>query len=162
MRDEFVESNRKLLSSIWLKGLRKYNKNGIWIFHLIQQPPGSINTCRGFHRTAVCILQRYTPDQAQHFHSNQSKIVPVLFFFNWAPRHKGVFGSEGIILRPRHFMEVSGQLHALATLPLGKEPLAPVARSLVGLRAVLDAVKRKIPSPGQESNPRTSIVQPVA
>jgi hypothetical protein len=33
----------------------------------------------------------------------------------------------------------------------------------VGSRAVLDAVvKRKIPSPRQESNPRTSIVQSVA
>jgi hypothetical protein len=33
----------------------------------------------------------------------------------------------------------------------------------LGLRAVLDAVvKRKIPSPRRESNPRTSIVQPVA
>jgi hypothetical protein len=33
----------------------------------------------------------------------------------------------------------------------------------VGLRAVLDAVvKRKIPSPCRESNPRTPIVQPVA
>jgi hypothetical protein len=33
----------------------------------------------------------------------------------------------------------------------------------VGPRAVLDAVvKRKIPSPRRESNPRTPIVQPVA
>jgi hypothetical protein len=33
----------------------------------------------------------------------------------------------------------------------------------VGLRAVLDTVvKRKIPSPHRESNPRTPIVQPVA
>jgi hypothetical protein len=33
----------------------------------------------------------------------------------------------------------------------------------VGLRAVLDAVvKRKIPSPRRESNPRTPNVQPVA
>jgi hypothetical protein len=33
----------------------------------------------------------------------------------------------------------------------------------VGPRAVLDAVvKRKIPSPRRDSNPRTSIVQPVA
>jgi hypothetical protein len=32
----------------------------------------------------------------------------------------------------------------------------------VGPRAVLDAVKRKIPSPYRESNPRTPIVQPVA
>jgi hypothetical protein len=33
----------------------------------------------------------------------------------------------------------------------------------VGTRAVLDTVvKRKIPSPRRESNPRTPIVQPVA
>jgi hypothetical protein len=33
----------------------------------------------------------------------------------------------------------------------------------VGTRAVLDAVvKRKIPSPHRESNPRTPIIQPVA
>jgi hypothetical protein len=32
----------------------------------------------------------------------------------------------------------------------------------VGPRAVLDMVKRKIPSPRQESNPRTPIVQPIA
>jgi len=33
----------------------------------------------------------------------------------------------------------------------------------VGPRAILDVVvKRKIPSPHQESNPRTPIVQPVA
>jgi hypothetical protein len=50
-------------------------------------------------------------------------------------------------------MEVSGQLHALAALPPGKEPLVPV---------VLDTVKRKIRSPRRESNPRTLTVQPVA
>jgi hypothetical protein len=33
----------------------------------------------------------------------------------------------------------------------------------VGPRALLDTVmKRKIPSPGRESNPRTPIVQPIA
>jgi hypothetical protein len=33
----------------------------------------------------------------------------------------------------------------------------------VGPRAVLDAVvKRKIPSPNRESNPRTPVIQPVA
>jgi hypothetical protein len=45
-------------------------------------------------------------------------------------------------------MEVSGQLHAPAALPPRKEPDA--------------VVKRKIPSPRRESNPRTPIVQPVA
>jgi hypothetical protein len=60
-------------------------------------------------------------------------------------------------------MEVSGQLHTPATLPPGKEP--PGTHWIggwVGPRAVLDAVvKRKIPSPRRESNPRTPIVQPV-
>jgi hypothetical protein len=32
----------------------------------------------------------------------------------------------------------------------------------VGPRAILDAVKRKIPSPHWESNPRTLIIQPTA
>jgi hypothetical protein len=61
-------------------------------------------------------------------------------------------------------MEVSSQLHAPAALPLGKEPLVPVELGgWMGPRAVLDAVvKRKIPSPRRESNPRTPIIQPVA
>jgi hypothetical protein len=61
-------------------------------------------------------------------------------------------------------MEVSGQLHAPAALPPGKEALAPISiGGWVGPRAVLEAVvKRKIPSPRRESNPRTPIVQPVA
>jgi hypothetical protein len=58
-------------------------------------------------------------------------------------------------------MEVSGQLHALDALPPGKEP--PGTHWIggwVGHRAVLDAVvKRKIPSPCRESNPRTPIIQ---
>jgi hypothetical protein len=68
---------------------------------------------------------------------------------------KAYWGTGGIaplILWPRHYIEVSSQLHALAALPPGKEPLMP-----------LDAVvKRKIPSPRRESNPRTPIVQPVS
>jgi hypothetical protein len=61
-------------------------------------------------------------------------------------------------------MEVSGQLHAPAALPPGKEPLVPIMIGVwVGPRAVLDmVVKRKIPSPCWESNPRTPITHPVA
>jgi hypothetical protein len=61
-------------------------------------------------------------------------------------------------------MQVSGQLHALAALPPGKEPLdTHWIRGWVGPRAVLDmVVKRKIPSPCWESNPRTPIVQLIA
>jgi hypothetical protein len=62
---------------------------------------------------------------------------------------------------PRHWIEESGQLHAPATLPLPKErtPRNHGIGGWVGPRAVLDAVvKRKIPSPRRESNPRTPIV----
>jgi hypothetical protein len=60
-------------------------------------------------------------------------------------------------------MEVSGRLHApAASLPPypGKEPLVPIGQEAgVGPGAILDAVvKRKIPSPRRESNPRTPIV----
>jgi hypothetical protein len=58
-------------------------------------------------------------------------------------------------------MEVSGQLHAPVTLPPKEgEPGTHWIRGWVGPRAVLDAVvKRKIPSPRRELNPRTLIVQ---
>jgi hypothetical protein len=61
-------------------------------------------------------------------------------------------------------MGVSGQLHAPTALPPGKEPAGTHwIGGWVGPRAVLDVVvKRKIPSPHRESNPRTLIVQTVA
>jgi hypothetical protein len=47
--------------------------------------------------------------------------------------------------------------------PQGKSPRYPLDRRLGGCTAVLDAVvKRKIPSPWRESNPRTPIFQPIA
>jgi hypothetical protein len=59
---------------------------------------------------------------------------------------------------------MSGQFHAPAALPPGKEP--PSTHWIggwVGSRAILDVVVKKIiPSPCQESNPRTPIVQPIA
>jgi hypothetical protein len=55
--------------------------------------------------------------------------------------------------------------HAMAALSPGKDP-PPGTHWIggwVGPRATLDTVvKRKIPSPHQESNPRTLIIQPVA
>jgi hypothetical protein len=56
----------------------------------------------------------------------KGKVVPVL---NYAPRHEGVLGSGGTaprILWPRHKMEMSGRLHAPATLLPGKEPPVPI------------------------------------
>jgi hypothetical protein len=61
-------------------------------------------------------------------------------------------------------MEVNGQFHAPAALPPGKEPPGiHWTGDWVGTGAVLAAVvKRKIPNPCRESNPRTLFVQPVA
>jgi hypothetical protein len=61
-------------------------------------------------------------------------------------------------------MEVSGQLHAPAALnPRERARGTHWIGGWVGPRAILDAVvKRKIPSPRRESNPKTPIVQPVA
>jgi hypothetical protein len=57
-------------------------------------------------------------------------------------------------------MEVSGQLHAPAALPpRERAPGTHWIGGWVGPRAVLDAVvKRKIPGPRRESNPRIPIV----
>jgi hypothetical protein len=52
---------------------------------------------------------------------------------------------------------------SLAALPPGKEPLVPVGEKAGWPRAILDVVvKRKIPSPCQELNPRSPIIQPIA
>jgi hypothetical protein len=102
--------------------------------------------------------------------SESGKKVKVKLFmcFNWAPHHQGVLeewrryssthsltsaldGGEWSAPRPGHFTprEISPGSHWIG--------------GWVDPRAVLDAVvKRKIPSPRRESNPRTLIVQPVS
>jgi hypothetical protein len=60
-------------------------------------------------------------------------------------------------------MEVGGSFSARPLYPQGKSLWYHWIRGYVGSNAVLDAVvKRKIPSPRRESNPRIPIVQPVA
>jgi hypothetical protein len=60
-------------------------------------------------------------------------------------------GGEWSVSRPGRFT------------PRERAPVIHWIRGWVGPRAVLDkVVKRKIPSPRWESNPRTLIVQPVA
>jgi hypothetical protein len=41
-------------------------------------------------------------------------------------------GIASVILWPRHYVEVSGQLHSPAALPPGKESLYPLERRLGG------------------------------
>jgi len=47
---------------------------------------------------------------------------------NWTPRHGGILGRGCSFTHSwlRHWMEVSGQIHAPATLPPEKEPLVPL------------------------------------
>jgi hypothetical protein len=93
--------------------------------------------------------------------------VKLSLCFNWAPRHGGVLGEWRY-----------SSIHSLTSALDGGEwsdsrpgRFTPRERASganwiggwVGPRAVLDAVvKRNIPSPRRESNPRTPIVQPVA
>jgi hypothetical protein len=94
------------------------------------------------------------------------KVVPVLFP-NWAPHHEGVLGEQRYV--STHSLTSAldwGEWSASRTGRFTLRKRAPGAHWIgdwVGSRAVLDAVvKRKIPSPRKESNPRTPIVQHVA
>jgi hypothetical protein len=57
--------------------------------------------------------------------------VKLSLCFNWAPRYEGVLGKgrySSTHSWPRHQTEMSGQLHASAALPPGKEPLVPTGQ----------------------------------
>jgi hypothetical protein len=63
---------------------------------------------------------------------SKGKVVPV---DKYVPHHDNVWGSGGIapcILKPWHQMEVSVQLHALATLPQGRNTSHPLDWGLGG------------------------------
>jgi hypothetical protein len=82
--------------------------------------------------------------------------------FNWAPRHEGVLGEWRYSsthcdfgTRLRWVVGFTPRL----LYPMEGAPLTHWIGGWVGPRAVLDAMKRKIPSPRRESNPRTPIVQ---
>jgi hypothetical protein len=91
--------------------------------------------------------------------------VKLSLCFNWAPRHEGV-------LRKRRYTSTHSLTSALdggewsASRPGRFTPKERASGThwiggWMGPRAVLDAmVKRKIPSPRRESNPRTPTVQP--
>jgi hypothetical protein len=98
-----------------------------------------------------------------HKCSGKGKVVPVLELSTTPWRRIGEWryssthsltsalgGGEWSASRPDRFT------------PRERAPVTHWIGSWVGPRAVLDAVvKRKIPSPRRESNPRISIVQPV-
>jgi hypothetical protein len=95
------------------------------------------------------------------------KVKFSLCFFNWAPRHEGVLGEWRYISTRSSTSALDGG-EWLASRP-GRFTARPRSsgthwiRGWVSPRAVLHAVvRRKIPSPLRESNPRNRIVQPVA
>jgi hypothetical protein len=93
--------------------------------------------------------------------------VKLVLCFDWAPRHGGVleewrYNSTHLLTSALDGGEWSAPCPGRCT----RRKRAPGTHWIggrVGPRARLDAVvKRKIPSPQWESNPRTPIVQPVA
>jgi hypothetical protein len=94
----------------------------------------------------------------------KGKVVPVL---KYAPRHEDVLG-EWRYSSMHSLTSALGRGEWLASRHGSFTPRerAPGTHSIgrwMGHRAVLNAVvKRKLPSARQESNPRTTIVQPVA
>jgi hypothetical protein len=92
--------------------------------------------------------------------------VKLSLCFNWAPRHKGVFVKWRLI---HSFFDLGARWRWVVSFtPLSLYPRERTSGTQwigvwVGPRAVLDTVvRRKIPSPRRESNPRTPIVQPIA
>jgi hypothetical protein len=100
-------------------------------------------------------------------HCSWGKKVKLSLCLNWAPRYGGVLGewtysSTHSLTSALDGGEWSASRSGRFTLR-ERAPGTHWIGGWVGPRAVLDAVvKRKIPSPRRESNPRTPIVQPVA
>jgi hypothetical protein len=64
---------------------------------------------------------------------------------------------------PRHWLEVSGQLHAQAALPPGKEPSVPIGEEVRWTSEPVWTIwKRENSWPYRDSNSDLSVVQPVA
>jgi hypothetical protein len=98
------------------------------------------------------------PGRRWNSNKGKGKVVPVL---NQAPRHEGVLGvwryssTQSLTLA----LDGIGQLHAQAALhPRERTPGTHWIGGCVGPRAFLNAVvKKKIPSPLREWNPRIPI-----
>jgi hypothetical protein len=93
--------------------------------------------------------------------------VKLSLCFNWAPRHEGKLGEWRYNFTPSLTSALDwGEWSASRPSRFTPRERASGTHWIggwVGPRAVLDAVvKRKIPSPRRESNPRTPIVHPVA
>jgi hypothetical protein len=83
------------------------------------------------------------------------KVVPVLLF-NRTPRHDGVLGEWRYSSTHSLTSALDKGEWPWPLYPQGKSPWCPFDRGLGGSQ------RGKIPSPRRESNPRISIIQPVA
>jgi hypothetical protein len=95
-----------------------------------------------------------------------SKWEKLSLCFNWAQRHEGVLGewrynSTHSLISALDGGEWSASRPGRST-PRERAPGTYWIGGWVYLRAVLEAVVKRIPSSLRESNPRTPIVQPVA
>jgi hypothetical protein len=109
-----------------------------------------------------------TRDKSRHTSHIAIKVKVKLYpCFNSAPRHEGVLGewrysSTHSLTSALDGGEWSASRPGLFT-PKETAACTHWIGGRVGPRAVLEAVvKRKVPSPRRESNPRTAIVQSVA
>jgi hypothetical protein len=95
------------------------------------------------------------------------KVKLSLCFINWVPCHEDVLGQWRYSFTHSLTLALDGgewsASHPGHFTPRERAPGTHWIGGWVGPRAVLDpVVKRKIPSPSQELNPRTPIVQPIA
>jgi hypothetical protein len=116
-------------------------------------------------RTLLMLRKKkfYTHGLFRRWYSGLIKKVNLSLCFNWAPHHGGVLG-EWRCSSIHTFTSAldGGEWSASRPGRFTSRERAPGTHWIggwVGSRAV---VKRKIPSPRRESNPRTPIVQPVA
>jgi hypothetical protein len=114
--------------------------------------------------TSVSVIVRQYINVSSEY--KNGKVTSVLLFFNWTPCH-GVlwewrYSSTHSLTSALDGGERSASRPGCFT-PWERAPDTHWIGGWVGPRAVLDmVVKRKIPSPCWELNPRTPIVQPVA
>jgi hypothetical protein len=98
---------------------------------------------------------------------SKGKKVKLSQCFKWAPCHEGILGEwKYSSIHSLTWVLDGGGWSALRPscfTPRERAPDTHWIGAWVGPRPILDmAVKRKIPSPCWESNPRTPIIQPIA
>jgi hypothetical protein len=105
--------------------------------------------------------QKYPADAVQH---NDTSLLSLCFFFNWAPRHEGALGNGGISPRILDLGTRWRWVVSFTPQPLysqGKDPWYPLDRRLGGPQSRSGRCgEKKNSQPPPELEP--PIIQPVA